>query len=605
MNHNIWKKQPEPAWITNPIISEYSKRYIWGTSQDSLRLFFRLCNMRIYVDGFIDDNLKDMTIYHKKIYSIEDISICDSLLFISDLEKVYPVGITICNNPLIINPQIQCSNIYIYGAGYAGRKLESLLDENNIQIKGFIDSDPKKEAVSVSGKKVFGKDIVKLLGEETSIIEAGKYYQEIDAIIDELNRSVNRYYYMDTIMERDDKVWVVPGKSFDGIKFFDESFPDRSIYLCGEDDQLVQNYFILFKIFDYKDICIAKWAEECQDIKNGVCCIEDALLEKSFLVFCDAITARDSEKLYELGMERGRDFCDVRCNTWEKYNGIQMLDVNLGYTRRMQSHLCVGNYAEYGNFPGIAVFGNTINDSYKIAVLGGSTSTSGYYWFHSWPEILYETYCGNGVTIFNGAVEGYTSSQELIKLIRDVISLEPDLVVVYDGNNDIARDEAHSIFEIPYMKTVMKYASGQINSMVKGKKQEIFCGVSSSENVIDAWLKNIEYMHAVCEINNIRFKSFMQPMLFSKPKETSSQERIVRKKWELCLSAYGGKVERQMKEFRDRASEICKTHEYIHDLSHIFDEADVYMDHCHVFEDGNKIIAEEIYKVIKQDIGLY
>lgn len=59
-------------------------------------------------------------------------------------------------------------------------------------------------------------------------------------------------------------------------------------------------------------------------------------------------------------------------------------------------------------------------------------------------------------------------------------------------------------------------------------------------------------------------------------------------------------MELQTRVFREKASEICRTHDYIYDLSHIFDGEDVYIDHCHVFEHGNEIIAREIYNIIKE-----
>ena len=38
---------------------------------------------------------------------------------------------------------------------------------------------------------------------------------------------------------------------------------------------------------------------------------------------------------------------------------------------------------------------------------------------------------------------------------------------------------------------------------------------------------------------------------------------------------------------------------YIYDLSYLFDrEEDVYMDVCHVWENGNRIIAKEIKQII-------
>ena len=67
MNNDMKKKQSMPFLILNPEVIKYTRRYIWGTDQKALRLFFRLCNMRVYVDGFIDDELDGATIYHKKI----------------------------------------------------------------------------------------------------------------------------------------------------------------------------------------------------------------------------------------------------------------------------------------------------------------------------------------------------------------------------------------------------------------------------------------------------------------------------------------------------------------------------------------------------------
>ena len=56
----------------------------------------------------------------------------------------------------------------------------------------------------------------------------------------------------------------------------------------------------------------------------------------------------------------------------------------------------------------------------------------------------------------------------------------------------------------------------------------------------------------------------------------------------------------QVKEsFREHIRERESLPEYIYDLSHIFDGKDVYIDDTgHVWETGNRIIAEEIKKII-------
>lgn len=582
--------RPNPFWVINPIILKYSKKYILGTNQKSIELFFRFCNMRVYIDGFVDGNLAGTTLYNKNIYQLEQITVGDSIVLISDANVSFPSTVDICDDPVIINPEINKMDLYIYGAGMVGKKLLEYLNARGIEVRGFMDSDQTKTNFDVMGKRIYGSEFLKSLDSGDAVLEAGKYYQEMDAVICGLNKTVHRYFCKSMNEEYSDAIWIDDNISFDGVIFFDGEFCKKKILLCGQDHDLTVKYLEVFRLLDIEDIHIAKWAETVTS--QEVCCIEDALLEENaVIVFCEPIDKESLKRLQELGLERGKDFCEIRCNIWEKCQGIQMLDINLAFTREMS-----------GDYPGLAVFGDNRRGDYKIAILGGSTATSGYYRFKSWPEILHEKYCKDNMTVINGAVESYTSAQELIKLMRDIVCLKPDLVIVYDGNNDVIRDESRRIFEIPYMKTIMEHADGKMGVSEDGS-HKLFCGVPSDENAIEAWLRNIEYMHSICEQDKIKFVSFMQPMLFTKTVMYSKREEVVKKKWSFLFSRCSGdKMERQARAFRESAPEICRTHDYIYDLSRIFDNDDVYIDHCHVFEHGNEIIAHEIYKIIKNFI---
>ena len=59
----------------------------------------------------------------------------------------------------------------------------------------------------------------------------------------------------------------------------------------------------------------------------------------------------------------------------------------------------------------------------------------------------------------------------------------------------------------------------------------------------------------------------------------------------------GRKYRKLMKE-----RNIIDTHSYIFDLSDIFDEHDVYLDVCHVNEEGNKIIADKVWEKVNDYI---
>ena len=54
------------------------------------------------------------------------------------------------------------------------------------------------------------------------------------------------------------------------------------------------------------------------------------------------------------------------------------------------------------------------------------------------------------MTLWNGGISGYTSTQELIKLLRDVLGLNPDMIIVYDGvmMRTIIIKEVHIVLSI-------------------------------------------------------------------------------------------------------------------------------------------------------------
>lgn len=68
----------------------------------------------------------------------------------------------------------------------------------------------------------------------------------------------------------------------------------------------------------------------------------------------------------------------------------------------------------------------------------------------------------------------------------------------------------------------------------------------------------------------------------------------------MLLSTPSEQIEYQVnKSFRKYIEKMSQLPSYIHDLSDIFDDIpDIYLDICHVCEEGNRIIAQEIGKVI-------
>jgi len=89
----------------------------------------------------------------------------------------------------------------------------------------------------------------------------------------------------------------------------------------------------------------------------------------------------------------------------------------------------------------------------RIFVLGGSTVFSGPIPLaETWPEVLAEKlrarHPGRAVEMQNAAAEWHTSQHSLIKLLTQILDLEPDLVLVYHGINDLGRSLVPDLFAV-------------------------------------------------------------------------------------------------------------------------------------------------------------
>ena len=103
-------------------------------------------------------------------------------------------------------------------------------------------------------------------------------------------------------------------------------------------------------------------------------------------------------------------------------------DVTLSYNRIIKQ------------FEGFELFGDIDNPyAVRIVALGGSTTESTLFFVKGWVQFLAEYLCRDNISaiVYGGGTSGYTSSQELLKFIRDVIPLKPDIVLSYGGGNDL------------------------------------------------------------------------------------------------------------------------------------------------------------------------
>ena len=272
-----------------------------------------------------------------------------------------------------------------------------------------------------------------------------------------------------------------------------------------------------------------------------------------------------------------------------------------------------------------------------IVALGGSTTEpnrQGVY--NSWPEEMAKLMREKGVqgTVINGGVGGYSSSQELLKFIRDVIEIKPDVVITYHGVNEDEFSPVPHPMNVPYLYTVLDdmlqgkrdssffpnifyYYSSIVSHKKEGGIQGISTGVATNKTQAGYLVRNVEMMNALAEQYKIKHVSILQPYIMTgnfaeflkknKPEfyaeyalsdEEISRGKAVPQEKDISRTTIGRYMMYKELDAMFRNGDVPMI-----DFRNIFDEypdksQEVFYDSCHVRRPANKFLAERILALV-------
>jgi len=288
----------------------------------------------------------------------------------------------------------------------------------------------------------------------------------------------------------------------------------------------------------------------------------------------DNAVAQIKSQLNELGLTEGVNFELPPFN--DLYAPLDYIDPLLGYNRM-------------SDLMGFRIFGNPTARSKKIVVLGGSTSDPSFGGYKSWPECLYEKLKENqkDFIIYNGAIAGYFSALEMLKVIRDCLPLSPDILITFDGVNDAVQpmQPGHPMVH-PYGKktcdvmfeaTVQNEINVNVNKQIKG----VTYGCENHAPRIALWHKNLRIIRSVCLEFNIVYLPFLQPTsLYAPDGDDMTDDR-----------------KRAINDFYKEAAALAKTSGFIIDATSVLDKLNnAYADYLHYTETGNRAIADFVFR---------
>ena len=266
------------------------------------------------------------------------------------------------------------------------------------------------------------------------------------------------------------------------------------------------------------------------------------------------------------------------------------------------------------HIPGFAIFGAAEDpEAATVVALGGSTTdpVAG----TSWPEFLAERLARDGysVRVLNGGVAGYSSNQELLKLIRDVLPLKPALILSLNGVNDLGflhSAPAHPMVH-PYQKRILSAVAGAgtnapllmpnavsaaIDLFSGPPEIGINLGTEADPRDYEQWFANVRMMHAVSAEFGIPYVCFLQPILGVGDYEASAEEEAMLEKT-ATQHAPARDYKAEMVHFYTGARDEAKRAPYVVDLVDVFaGEAGMYNDARHQTAAGRKHLADAVFQ---------
>jgi lysophospholipase L1-like esterase len=267
-------------------------------------------------------------------------------------------------------------------------------------------------------------------------------------------------------------------------------------------------------------------------------------------------------------------------------------------------------------FRGQEIIKSNNDGKYRIMILGGSTAYGVYASSDSTTisGYLQSFFTKNGydVEVINAGVNGANSLDETFIVKNKIIDYEPDMIIAYDGWNDLWSPikpdiQKISLYDILSNKFTFVSSYTKIDELhfflnrvitknIYGDRGSPSESVNHQDSPIKAslWEKRWSEICLQRQENDFLVVIILQPLLGSGNKTLTSWEDTNKHSLEhqSIIPSYS-----LMKSSLQNMHQIC---DLTIDLTNVFDERNetIFIDNGHVGDLGNSIIAEKIYEKI-------
>ncbi len=231
-----------------------------------------------------------------------------------------------------------------------------------------------------------------------------------------------------------------------------------------------------------------------------------------------------------------------------------------------------------------------------VLCLGGSTTDPTYEGRKSWPAFLQEIIDEHGWPwrVVNGGMIGYSSSEQLLIFLREGIDLNPNMVLELSGYNDYSPSD-----DLPggRYRYTCKYLHDTLVNFSRMYSREhsvppLYFGELINDK-FDIYIRNVRLMHAICSSFGMMFLELFQPNVF----HLKYWNRFCT---DLVNEPYVKRLKENEESFANKIHIKKNSFPYIIDLTNALSmHPEVFIDVVHVNEEGNRIIANSVFDIIK------
>ena len=561
--------------------------YIWNVDKDSITEFTKLALRQIDIKGFITQEKAYIGEFYmnRPVMKIEDALNDNKAVIIlsakcdrSRIPEEVNQKAFLLSELLQIDEELKRRTVYIYGAGLGAKSIYMDLRRNGIETEGYCVTQKENENAADLHIQVCQIDEIEQDNNNVFVISAlqKQYHQEMIDVLDTLGTDMYVRDFLD-----DDILLVI--SLFQSIhKAWREK---KNIYVYT---RTLGGYFQLIKktleVYGIRiSGCVYKDFIENPDIKN-VYDLAYERIEDTFVLVndLDILNRKEQIEVYQILENIG---FSVSAFNYAGFHPITTNDWNGQDQNTPDPLLGWSMVYDDKDLPGVRVIGNRREDDIRIVILGGSTSTDGILRATCWVRFLYQKLSlqGQTVTIYDCAGAGEDVLQELLRLIRDAVHLNPHYIISMSGVNN----RGHMIRGVEN-KANLKHTLEWYR--ILSPKTPFVCGLPIRESAFEYWLRIQKIMKAVAELNGSKYFCYLQPI-----KEAKENLSIFEKSVH-----FSGDMDNEAVSFRENA----RDDDFYMNLLSLFDEKEgMFTDICHYSEEANEMLAEIVCKKLLEDMG--